>query len=639
MPLPASPEDHSADRLARFVRGAKDLAQARKVHSLVLGSSYSRDRYLANLLVHMYGKCGSVRDARQVFDAIDRPNVVAFNIMLATYAQNGYLDDARLFFDKMPQRNVVSWNALVSAQAQHGFLEEARRTFSRMPSKDVASWNIMITAAARDGDLKLAKQMFDGLQAPNQVSWNAMISAYVKNGDLKDARELFERMPSSQRNAITWTTMVMAYARAGYMQQAHGLFDRLAEEAEEDHGPPPELWNFMITAYSRRSQLQDAKELFDKMPRRDRVSWRAMVSAYAESGHPSKALLLLSTTPFEQDLVCQTAIIVGYGRVGDLEAARKLFDKIPNRDTILWNAIVIAAAHCGDFQTARHYFQQTPDKNVQSWNGMISCLAQHNRLDQARDAFDQMPHRDVVSWTVMLTAYSQSGYHREAFLLFRLTDLEGMDPDAVALACAFDACASFSSSREGRDLHGSISGSKLEKDLLVANAMINMYGKFGLLDRAEVVFERMNNADAVSWNAMITAFAQNGLWRDAERCYSKMQCEGLQPDGITFLALLSASVHAGSLSSAWCYFVAMELDYELVATAEHFKCMVDLLGRSGRVEEAEELAASMPFHPNVEEWTSILNARKIHGAKNVSIKVAQNLHQLDPCSPLPYILG
>ncbi|XP_024539377.1 pentatricopeptide repeat-containing protein At4g02750-like [Selaginella moellendorffii] len=169
----------------------------------------------------MYGKCGSVEEARAVFDRISDRNLVSWNILLAAYARNVDIAQARCsdaitgyrlvdnrgcriwqgggrateLFDSMPHKIVIAWNAMITGHEKAGLMEEAKKLFDCMPLKDVVSWNAMVAGYAGNGQLDLAREVFESMILRDSVSWTTMIRAYVTGGEIAKARALFERMP------------------------------------------------------------------------------------------------------------------------------------------------------------------------------------------------------------------------------------------------------------------------------------------------------------------------------------------------------------------------------------------------------------------------------------------------------------
>ncbi|EFJ08736.1 hypothetical protein SELMODRAFT_131167 [Selaginella moellendorffii] len=117
-----------------------------------------------------------------------------------------------------------------------------------------------------------------------------------------------------------------------------------------------------------------------------------------------------------------------------------------------------------------------------------------------------------------------------------------------------------------------------------------------------------------------------------------MKIEGIDPDGVTFVSVLSACSHEGLMKQSRSYFLSIAGDHGLDHRKEHYCCMVDSLGRSGRLDLAEELITTMPFRPDGVEWGMLLAACKLHRDGDRGARAAERVFDLDPGNVAPYVL-
>ncbi|XP_024531907.1 pentatricopeptide repeat-containing protein At2g35030, mitochondrial-like [Selaginella moellendorffii] len=207
----------------------RDLAHARALHNRIRHSKHRNSRFLANLVVEMYGRCGSTADALAAFQSIDKPNSFSWNIVIAAFAHNGQIDTARALFDQMPERersqDPISWNCLITAYGERDRPGEARELFDQMPSRDTISWNAMLAAYAQQGNLDESKLLFDRMPNKDIISWNTLISTYGRTGQLEMAQATFDAM--AVRNSVTWNSLLAAYAQTGHLHKAESLLDSM----------------------------------------------------------------------------------------------------------------------------------------------------------------------------------------------------------------------------------------------------------------------------------------------------------------------------------------------------------------------------------------------------------------------------
>ncbi|XP_002970015.2 pentatricopeptide repeat-containing protein At2g35030, mitochondrial [Selaginella moellendorffii] len=499
----------------------------------------------------MYGKCGSPKEAMAAFEKIEHKNVYSWNVLTAAFTSNGHLLKAREVFDQNPHKNHVSWTAMVAAYVQSGHIHDAKAMFDSMPVKTVSSWNAMITGYAETGDLRSAREMFDSMPLRDIVSWNAIITAYSSTSSFACAKYLFDRAP--ERDLVTWTAMLAAFARSGQMLEAQDFFDKM---------PDVNLvgWTCLIAGYADADQELEAIRTFTRMDqsgcRADHMAFVTVIDACAKIGALGEG----------------TAI---HGDVAHLGLAS---------DVVLGTALVTLYGRCSMVERALEVFAGIAQRSVVSWSAMISALAQNNRGE-------------------------------DAIKFFRVMEIEGMQPNEITLASVFDACSSVPDLTLGKLLHAELSPEELHTNVVLATAVITMYGKAGGLELARQAFESspVARTDVVSWTSMITAYARNGFPATATELLREMLLHGVRPNEITLVSLLSISSHSGKLGDGSDYFQLLLHDFGITPALEHYVCMVDLLGRSGRIKEAEDLIANMPFEPHSVPWMALLSSCRLHG--------------------------
>ncbi|KAK7835010.1 pentatricopeptide repeat-containing protein [Quercus suber] len=307
------------------------------------------------------------------------------------------------------------------------------------------------------------------------------------------------------------------------------------------------------------------------------------------------------------------------------------------------------------------------------------CALSLVNLPYARFIFDHLHSPNVYLYTAMITAYA-SHHHHSAFLLYRQmlrlrhpspnhfiyphvlkscphlsyshatkmvhTQISksgflrypeqhshhGNRPNQVTIVCALSACGNTGMLQLGKGIHGYIYKNSINYDTFISNALIDMYGKCGNLKEARRVFDMTLNKSLTSWNSMINSFALHGQSESAITVFEEMmQCEGdVKPDEVTFVGLLNACTHGGLVEKGFSYFELMTRDYKIEPQIQHYGCLIDLLGRAGRFEEAMEVVREMSMEPDEVVWGSLLNGCKIHGRTDLAEFVVQKLIEIDP---------
>ncbi|EFJ26160.1 hypothetical protein SELMODRAFT_34785, partial [Selaginella moellendorffii] len=247
---------------------------------------------------------------------------------------------------------------------------------------------------------------------------------------------------------------------------------------------------------------------------------------------------------------------------------------------------------------------------------LVDMYSKCGCMGEARQVFDSIHRRDVVSWNAIITGYAHGGASESALELYQLMQQDGFVPNGRTFVATLSACASLAAKEDrkqvvarGVSIHSQVAKTGYEEDKLnafVRNSLVDMLAKCGSMLEARAVFEQTSHHDVVLWNSIIHGYAQSGDGEQALEMFSRMLDQGIRPDGVTFLSVLSACNHTGLVDQARKYFHALLEDYREYATIQHYSCMVDLLGRANHLEEALAVVKSMPMEPDSTIWTSIL---------------------------------
>ncbi|KAJ4974568.1 hypothetical protein NE237_007742 [Protea cynaroides] len=262
-----------------------------------------------------------------------------------------------------------------------------------------------------------------------------------------------------------------------------------------------------------------------------------------------------------------------------------------------------------------------------------TCLS----IGEAHRLFDEMPERNSVSWNALITGYGHNRMFREAIDVFREMQASNVQPGEVTMVAVLSACAHLGALNKGKWIHDYIKQNRLRLNVFVGTALIDMYAKCGVVHEAEKVFEAMRVKNPYTWNVLISGYAMNGEGFAALEVLSKMLMENVKPDGVTFLAVLCACCHQGLTDEGRRYFTSME-NFGLRPGIEHYGCMVDLLGRAGFLEEAQELIRTMPLKSDSIVWRALLSACRIHGNIQMGELAIHNLLELEPYNGENYVL-
>ncbi|EFJ24384.1 hypothetical protein SELMODRAFT_101726 [Selaginella moellendorffii] len=335
----------------------------------------------------------------------------------------------------------------------------------------------------------------------------------------------------------------------------------------------------------------------------------------------------------EWDLISSTAILSAIAQSGDLEISKAIYDSSHEHDLALQNAMLVAYSRNGQIESSKHIFDSMEFHDLVSWNSMISAFAQTGHLEEASSFFAAMPARDLFSWSAML-----NGHSRDAFEVFQCMAMEGVDPDKSALMGVIDASSGLACTTKAKIIHMIVEELVHPPDAGIDTKLVSMFAKCGCPEAAREIFDRMEDRGRVAWNSMLAAYAQNERGAETLQLFKEMELEGIEVDEVSFVCVLSVCSHAGMLATACCEFSSMVGDFEIAPVVDHFNCVIDLLGRLGRIADAQEIVLEMPFEPGTVSWRSVLSACGLQGNVQKASLAATELHNLENQDGGPFVL-
>ncbi|XP_065880213.1 pentatricopeptide repeat-containing protein At5g40410, mitochondrial [Euphorbia lathyris] len=371
----------------------------------------------------------------------------------------------------------------------------------------------------------------------------------------------------------------------------------------------------LVSAYTRIGCTDDAENLFDELPNRDLVSWNSLISGFSRTRDLGKCLNAFSRMKFETDM-------------------------IPNEVTFL--PVISACTDTGALDLGKyiHGFGLKLGilSQVKVVNALINMYGKSGSLDAARGIFDEMPQQNLVSWNSIIAVHVQLGLAEEGMRYFIKMRRFGIVSDQATLVTLLQACEIVGVRKLLEAFHGYINNSGLIENLAVATALLRLYSDLGLLSASLKIFREIIDPDAVAWTAMIACYAAHGCGKEAIELFEVMVGEGVVPDNVTFTHLLSACSHSGQVKEGKFYFENMSKVYGVEPRVDHYSCMVDLLGRSGLLDDAYKLIKTMPMEPNSGVWGALIGACRVYGNVELGKEVSEKLFALDPSDSRNYIM-
>ncbi|KAL3818841.1 hypothetical protein ACJIZ3_004746 [Penstemon smallii] len=619
---------HLSAKLRHFT-AVKNVPNATSIHAHFLKTGeIPASSILSNSLLNFYAKCHLFSESHLLFAEIPhehKNDAVPWNILINNYSQLGlalHSNSALQLF-----RQMLHHNTLPNSHTFAGIFSSAAVSFQPIVAHQA---HCMVTKLLLRYDVFVC---------------SSLLNVYCKLGFLEDARKVFDEMP--ERNSITWSTMISGYASQRLASEAFGIFKLMLCGGKEDINEfvftsvlsaftAPELvgvgkqihclaiksglleivsvGNAVVTMYSKCGSLVDSARAFELSKDKNSITWSAMITGCAQSGDSKKALVLFEEMHFNGMKPSE------YTLVGVLNACSDS------------DALTVGK------QVHGYLVKVGFESQMYVMTALVDMYAKCGCIIDAQKGFDYLEDPDLVLWTSMVGGFVQNGDNEGAFDLYCRMQMEGIPPNELTMASILKACSGLSALEQGKQIHAHIVKNGFTLEVPIGSALSTMYAKCGSLEDCNAIFKRMPAKDVVSWNAMISGLSQNGLGNEALNLFESMQMEGAKPDYVTFVNILSACSHMGFVEKGREYFKQMSSKFGLVPRVEHYACMVDILGRAGKLLEAKEFIESSTIDHGLCLWRILLSACRNHRDYELGAYAGEELVELGSQESSAYVL-
>ncbi|XP_018485769.1 pentatricopeptide repeat-containing protein At1g08070, chloroplastic [Raphanus sativus] len=439
-----------------------------------------------------------------------------------------------------------------------------------------------------------------------------LLSLYTARpiNDLTYARSVFDRIQSP--SLPLWNMMIKCYVENHRSHEAIRLFSHLLTEFSPDNFTLP----CVLKGCSRLCAVEEGKQIHGVSLKlgltSDKFVQSSLVSLYSKCGVLDCARKVFDKMS-EKDLVSWNSLIDGYARSGDVETAMNLFDEIPDRDSYSWTALLHGFSKSGQIEAARDVFDKMPTKSLVAWNAMINAYMRSGDFESACGLFKIMPERNLITWNTVIGGYESNGRFEEALSMFvrMLKEEDDLKPNDATYTSLISAVAASAILSTAKWVHSYMVKNGIGSDGVMGTLLIEMYSKCGSIESALTTFRSIHRKKLGHWNSVIVGLGMHGMSDVALELFKQMQDSGIKPNAVTFVGLLNACSHVGYVDEARFYFDLMVKEYKVERKIEHYGCLVDALCRTGNLREAKTTIQNMPMRPNKVIWMSLLR-----GARN-----------------------
>ncbi|XP_023900372.2 putative pentatricopeptide repeat-containing protein At1g69350, mitochondrial [Quercus suber] len=580
--------------ILRACSGFGDLGIGGKVHGRIIKCGFDTDAIVETSLLSMYGEMGYLYNARKIFDGMPMKDVVLWSSIISCCVENGEASEGLDLFHRMICQGVepdsVTMLSVAEACGDLGILRLARLVHGQVVTREIKSEgsldNSLIVMYTKCGDLHSAENIFRNVTQRHTASWTAMITCYNQTGCFQEAIDVFLEMQESkvEPNSVTMMVVICSCARLDLLREGksvHCFVIRKALDADLDFVGPA-----LIELYAECGKLNYCEEVLRVIGERNIVSWNMLISLYAQKGLLKEALVVfvqMQTRGLMPDSYGLASSLSACGSVSSIQLGYQIHGHVIKRgilDEFVQNSLIDMYSKCG----------------------LVNC---------GYKIFETIEQKSVITWNSMVCGFSQNGNSEEAIRLFDQMYMNGIEMNEVTFLSVIQACSHLGHLEKGKWVHHKLITGGLNKDLYVDTALTDMYAKCGDLQAAQGVFNSISERSVVSWSAMIAGYGIHGQINAAISLFNQMVDSGIKPNEVTFMNILSACSHVGSVEEGKSYFSSMR-DFGIKPNTEHFASVVDLLSRAGDLNGAYEIIRSMPFHVDASIWSALLNGCRIY---------------------------
>ncbi|CAM8897432.1 unnamed protein product [Rhodiola kirilowii] len=524
--------------------------------------------------------------------------------------------------------HLSSLNHLLDLYVKYQLFDDAQKLFDEIPNRDVRNWTVLISGYAKKGSLKTVLRLFNEMQAegvcPNQFTLSSVLKCCAKIKDVVVGKAIHGWMLCCGVffDVALGNSVLDLYVKCGDYDMALRLFEMIKVRDSFS-------WNIVIGGCFLDGDNRKALELFERMPCKDVGSWNTVIDGLMRNGAETVALELLHQILLvgpSFDRVTFSIALVLASRLLNLQLGRQLHAQVLRRhvhnDGFIVNSLVHMYSKCGESRIASLVFGVTShDMTVHK----LQCYSQEDIMDAA-------------AWSSMVSGCVQNGRWEDALEMFCKMVRGNFEVHMFILTSILSACTNAGQLEFGQLVHAYAVKLGYRPDVAMSCALLDMYAKCGNLDDARLVFEQTHDRNVVSWTAMISCCALNGKGLEAAHLFDSMITEGIKPNAITFISILTACIHVGLVKDGCRYFKMMKDVYGIKPEPEHLTCMVDLYGRANRLEEAKIFILENDMSDSVAAWSALLSSCRFHKNTDMAKMVAKHLVKFNSTEAGPFVL-
>ncbi|GER30880.1 pentatricopeptide repeat (PPR) superfamily protein [Striga asiatica] len=594
------------------------ISYVESLHACVVKYGFERQVSVVTALLSVYAKLGNVNSAEFLFREIYVKNTLIWNSMVSAYAGHGLWQQSLNAFRLMQkdgfnpdQISIISLlsscsglKASLLGKSAHGF------SIKRKFDLNLNVINALLSFYCECRELAYSFRIFDRMDFKNIISWNTIISGCVDNEEFERAMILFYEMRQKgvDFDSVTLISILPSCHECEENpflgSSIHCLSVKTALSSDIS------LANALVSMYVNCGEIDSARLLFDDMPEKSVVSWNAILTGYRQHNLQKDTIDLFS------DMI----------RDNQKPNYVTLLNVLPECNTLREGKSVHA-----------YIIKNVVPLETPLLTSLIVMYARYEILESCVKLFHVGDKTSISLWNTVISAHLLSKNSTMAFVYFREMIRNKVEPDFITALNLISACVQINNSRIAKAVSAFLVKSGFERDVAVSNALIDMYAKCGDIFTARMVFDELPQKDTISWSVMINGYGLHGDGASALSVYSQMRSLGLRPDKVTYISVLSVCSRAGYVEQGKMVFETM-LSEKLVLGFEHYACIVDLLSRTGHLNEAYEIVKNLPDRHSANLVGSLMGACLSHGDYGLGEEIGRWALDTSPRDCGPYVV-
>ncbi|KAJ8758953.1 hypothetical protein K2173_003191 [Erythroxylum novogranatense] len=580
---------------------------------------YSKNRELDILI-----KCGRINTAYELFDKMPLRDVVSFNLLISGYRKQGASEKGLFVYWELVSQgfreNPSTFSSVLGICSDAGLLVEGIQAQCRVLKLGLSS-NLFIGSALvgfymRLGQYDLAICLFDELPRRNLGVWNLVLSGHSRLGEFDELSGFYRQMKLDgvEANGLTFSYLMRGCCNEKFLSEGKQLHCHVIKVGLVESNVF--VANVLVDFYSACSCLSDARKSFEAIQMGDVISWNSIVSIYADND-----LLVESLELF------QLMQIFGKG------PSIRSFVGVLNLSSRLGDVLLGRQIHCCVLKVGFDC------RSVHVQSALVDMYGKCKDIESSVSVYKSIPERNLECCNSLMTSLLHAGIVEDVVEMFGLMVDEGIGLDEVTLSTTLEALSesSLASLASCSLVHSCAIKSGFETDIAVSCSLIDSYLRSGDVKLSQQVFDQIPSPNVICFTSMIKGFARNGMGNECLKMFDTMIQNGLSPDRVTFMCVLTGCSHSGLVEEGRLIFNSMEATFGISPDREHFSCMVDLLGRAGLLNEAEELLQKALRGGDCVMWGSLLRSCRIHRNEIIGRRAAEALLEINPKHSAVYL--